>query len=120
MTYPTSRQRFVLDCRYVALVLGKTDEHAVESAAIGCHYEGIRKGARVYRDEVVEIIADPSGPSLAVEKLDNRNPVVSVGTDGKSIRDHGEQVYLHDHVQALAGKAAGLPYTEVHIMRIGS
>jgi hypothetical protein len=105
----TDRDIFAIDCRFVALLLGEVDERAVSLVQMSGSFDGNPAACLVYRDDVIEIVADNGSFALAVEKLENGNPVVSKMADGTHVRDHGEQVHLFDHVRKLALEAANTP-----------
>lgn len=114
---PTSSQRFLIDCRYVATILGHSDERAASLARMSGSFEGDAKKALVYRDERIEIVADPHSPSLAIELLkegERYNPIVMVMADGDVIRMHGEHLELIEHVAELMQRAAATRSTPTY------
>lgn len=106
-------EKFLLDCRYVALVLGHVDEYATQYARVG-GYDGSAAKSLVYRDDRIEIVADVSSLAMNVEYLkdgDRYNPIVFQKPDGDVIRCHGEHVHLIEHVAELVARCAtvGVP-----------
>lgn len=102
-------EKFLMDCRYAALVLGHVDERAAKLALISRSYEGNPATSLVYRDRDIEIVVDPDSLSMVVEYLKdgNRyNPIVSMLASGEVIRCHGEHLVLLDHAAQLAARAA--------------
>jgi hypothetical protein len=105
----TDRERFAIDCRYVALVLGHPDMKAGVHACVGGTPINPDR-AVCYQDDTVRIVVDSDSLAMLVTRLINHNPIVSRNAKGKTIRNHGEQALLFDTVRELAVEAATQVY----------
>ena len=99
----TDPDRFIADCWDIVRGLGRDDPKAAARAQMGW---GLRSaGALVYRDGLIEIVAEavPSKRILVMKRATN-NPILCTDKAGLPFRWHGETSGVAAHVRVLASQ----------------
>jgi hypothetical protein len=94
--------RFFDAARTVARLRDIENRKISGMARVGCYVDLKAGKLATYEDEFVQIAAEVDGPALSIYLVKERNPAVSVYSDGRIIRTHGQMWGVEEHVLRLA------------------
>jgi hypothetical protein len=94
--------RFFDAARALARSRNSDDRQISGMTRIGCYIDQKAGNLATYGDDFVQIAAEIDGPALSIYLVRERNPAVSVYSDGRIIRTHGQMWGVEKHVLDLA------------------